>query len=151
MPITLSHEIEISAPAEHAWRVIADYGQDPSWRTGVEEMTATPVGLVRPGTTTVEVLVVAGRTYRNLGEVTLVVPGARFEWRTTEGAVAHGAREVRALDPGRCAVRLDLEVTPTGVNRILAPLLGRMLARNLTGDVERLRTLVEQLPEAVTA
>lgn len=72
-------------------------------------------------------------------------------WRTTEGAVAHGAREVRALDPGRCAVRLDLEVTPTGVNRILAPLLGRMLARNLTGDVERLRTLVEQLPEAVTA
>jgi uncharacterized membrane protein len=141
--ITLIHETDIDAPADVAWQIVADYARDATWREGVLRMAPTPTGLVRVGTTTEEEMKVAGKTYRNLGEVVTVEPGARFEWRTTAGAVAHGSRQVTPIDAGRCRVRLELHVTPTGLNRLLAPMLTKMLDKSLAGDVERLRDLVE--------
>jgi hypothetical protein len=141
--ITLIHETDIDAPAALAWRVVADYARDVEWRDGVLRMVPTPPGPAQVGTTTSEEMKVAGKTYRNDGEVVAVEPGCRFEWRTTAGAVAHGSRQVTPIDPGRCRVRLELHVTPTGFNRVLAPMLKKVLAKGLAGDVERLRDLVE--------
>ena len=141
--ITLIHETDIDAPAAVAWSVVADYARDVEWRAGVMQMVPTPMGPVQVGTTTAEAMKVAGKTYRNDGEVVAVEPGARFEWRTTAGAVAHGARQVTQLGPARCRVRLELHVTPTGLNRLFAPMLTKVLDKGLSGDVERLRLLVE--------
>jgi uncharacterized membrane protein len=141
--ITLIHETDIDAPADTAWRVVADYARDVEWREGVLRMVPTPTGPVQVGTTTHEEMKVAGKTYRNGGEVITVTPGLRFEWRTTAGAVAHGSRQVTPINPGRCRVRLELHVTPTGLNRLIAPMLTKMLDKSLAGDVERLRNLVE--------
>ena len=141
--ITLIHETDIDAPAAVAWRVVADYTRDVEWRAGVLRMVPSPTGLVQVGTTTAEEMKVAGKTYRNNGEVVAVEPGSRFEWRTTSGAVAHGSRRVMPIDPGRCRVQLELRVTPTGLNRLFAPMLKRVLAKGLAGDVERLRDTVE--------
>ncbi len=107
---------------------------DPEWRTGVLSMVATPHGAVEVGTRTVEQLRLAGKTWRNDGEVLAVDPGRSFRWRTTEGADAHG---------GRCVVRMELHVEPHGAERLMAPLLRRMLDRNLRGDLERLRALAQ--------
>lgn len=141
--ITLVHETDIAAPAALAWRVVADYARDVEWRSGVLRMVPSPPGLVRVGTTTAEEMKVAGKTYRNDGEVVSVEQGSRFEWRTTAGAVAHGARQVTSIDPGRCRVGLELHVTPSGVNRLLAPMLTKVLDKGLAGDLVRLRSLVE--------
>jgi hypothetical protein len=141
--ITLIHETDIDAPAAVAWRVVADYSRDVEWRDGVLRMLPAPAGPVQVGTTTAEEMKVAGRTYRNDGEVVAVEPGRRFEWRTTAGAVAHGSRQVLPIDAGRCRVRLELHVTPTGLNRLFAPMLKKVLDRALAGDVQRLRHLVQ--------
>ena len=141
--ITLIHETDVDAPAAMAWRVVADYARDVEWRGNVRRMVPTPPGPVQVGTTTAEEMKVAGKTYRNDGEVVAVEPGSRFEWRTTTGAVAHGSRQVTPIDPGRCRVHLELHVTPTGLNRLFAPMLKKVLAKGLAGDVERLRILVE--------
>ena len=141
--ITLIHETDIDAPARSVWRVVADYSRDVEWRDGVLSMVPNPPGLVEVGTVTAEEMKVAGRTYRNDGEVVAVEPGSRFQWRTTAGAVAHGSRQVSTIDPERCRVRLELHVTPTGINRLFAPMLKRLLADALTGDLQRLRELVE--------
>lgn len=141
--VTLIHETDIGAPAAMAWQVVADYARDVDWRVGVLRMVPTPSGPVQVGTTTAEEMKLAGKTYRNDGEVVVVEPGSRFEWRTTAGAVAHGSRQVIPIDPGRCRVRLELHVTPTGLNRVFAPVLKKVLAKGLAGDVERLRDLVE--------
>ena len=103
--IDITHQITVTAGAEAVWAVLADYGRDVEWRTGVVRMESTPADEVEVGTTTTEVLRVGGRSYTNLGEVTAVDRGRRFEWRTTAGANAHGARAVRPLDGDRCEVR----------------------------------------------
>ncbi|MET9211452.1 MULTISPECIES: SRPBCC family protein [unclassified Nocardia] len=133
-------------PAAQVWAVLADYANDPRWRTGVVAMTADPPGISTAATRTTEELRFAGRTWRTRGEVGTVVPGTRLTWRTVSGADADGARTVTALAPGRCAVRLDLRVRPHGLQRLFGSLLARMLQHNLTRDVEALRELVEATP-----
>lgn len=140
---TLCEEIDIARPADEVWALVADYARDPEWRTAVVAMVPTPAGLVRPGTTTAEALRLAGKTWHNDGEVAEVEPGTRFTWRTTEGADAHGSRAVVPLGEGTCRVRLELTVRPHGAERLMAPVLRRMLARNLAADVQALRRLAE--------
>lgn len=137
-------DIDIDRPADLVWALIADYGQDTSWRGGVTRMEPTPAGPVRVGTTTDEIMRLAGSTYRNLGEVTAVGPGRQFSWRTVEGADADGRRSVTALGRERCRLRMELNVRTKGLQRLMAPVLVFMLRHNLAADLVRLRALADQ-------
>ncbi|CAM4475819.1 SRPBCC family protein [Nocardia ninae] len=139
----LSAEMVIDRPASTVWALLADYANDSAWRTGVVAMTAEPPGIATPGTRTDEELRLAGRTWHNGGEVVTVDPGVRMTWRTTSGADAEGARMVRPLTPDRCLARLELRVTPHGLQRAFGPLLAYMLRRNLAHDLATLRGLAE--------
>ncbi|WP_107655683.1 SRPBCC family protein [Nocardia suismassiliense] len=139
----LSAETVIDRPASTVWSLLADYTNDTAWRTGVVAMTADPPGIATPGTRTAEELRLAGRTWHNDGEVRTVDPGVRMTWRTTSGADAEGARSVRPLAPDLCLVRLELRVTPHGMQRAFGPLLAYMLRRNLSRDLATLRDLIE--------
>jgi uncharacterized membrane protein len=145
MTIDLTHEIEMDEPAEAVWTILSDYGMDPRWRAGVRSMAPTPSGPVAVGTTTAEELRLAGRTYRNDGIVTAVDEGRRFEWRTTKGADANGARSVAALDADRCRVRLELSARPRGIEQLFAPVTRRVLDANLRGDLARLAAVVARV------
>ena len=140
--IHLSEGIDVECSAEVLWAVVADYDRDPEWRTGVETMAPRPSGVVVVGTTTGEVLRFAGRTWHNDGEVVSVTPGRRFEWRTTRGADANGARTVMPLSDGRARIELTMEVRTHGVERLLTPLMRRMLRRTLAADLRRLHELI---------
>ncbi|MFI7468798.1 SRPBCC family protein [Nonomuraea sp. NPDC049646] len=129
----------IDCSAARVWAVVADYGQDPRWRKGVETMAPSSEGLVRVGTTTAEIMRFAGRTYRNGGEVVAVESGRSFAWRTTSGIVAEGGRFVEPLGEERCRFTFHVRVTPrTGSERALEPVLRWLLRRSIRADVRRL-------------
>jgi uncharacterized membrane protein len=134
----VTHSIDLPVRAEEAWAVIADYPRDTEWRTGVRSMSAEPPGPVAVGTVTVEHLRFGGRTYRNVARVVGVEPGRSIDWCTTDGADARGRRAVAPLTDASCRVTLELDVRPAGVERLLTPILARMLARNLRNDLTRL-------------
>jgi len=142
--IAICSEVEIHRPAAVVWELIADYSADPAWRRGVSSMQPTPAGMVQVGTSTVEMIRLAGSTYRNLGEVIEVQPGREFSWRTTGGADANGSRSVLPTGPSSCVTRLELRVRPHGPQRVIAPVLALLLRRNLRGDGLRLRALAER-------
>lgn len=140
--IEIIDAIELEVAASDAWEVVADYRLDVAWRGGVLEMAPTPSDLVEVGTTTYEVMRVAGRTLVNRGLVTSVEPGRSFSWETTDGAAARGSRSVVPLGPDRCRVELALVVRPRGADRLLAPMFRRILRRGVAGDLTRLEALV---------
>lgn len=142
--IQLHEQVEIERPSDEVWHLVADYTRDPEWRAGVATMTPNPLGTVMTGTTTAEELRFAGRTWRNAGEVTGVEEGAGFTWRTTSGTPAYGARRITALTPTRTRIDLLLTVTPPRSQRLLRPILARLLARTLRGDAQRLRMIAER-------
>jgi hypothetical protein len=141
--IDLSTTVDITAGTEEVWAILADYGRDPEWRSGVETMNPSEPGPARPGTSTLEILRFGGRTYRNGGIVDRVDPGRQVVWRTTSGADACGSRTVEPRDGGGSRLTLLLRVRPHGFERLLAPVLRRMLHRTLVADAARLRALVE--------
>jgi uncharacterized membrane protein len=136
-------EVTIDRPAPSVWALVADYRNDPRWRRGVSRMEPSPAGPVGVGTTTDEVMRLAGRTYRNCGLVTAVQPGTHFEWRTTSGADANGSRTVTPVSENRCTVRLAIAARVPGPQRLIGPLLVKILQRNLSADTRTLKVLAE--------
>lgn len=143
--IHIARSTNLPVTADVAWALIADYQRDPEWRTGVLSMTAEPAGPVGVGTITVEELRFGGKSYRNVGEIVAVEPGRTIEWRTIDGADANGRRSVTPSADGTCTVTLELDVRPTGIERLLSPILARMLDRNVRHDLDRLRD-VDMVP-----
>jgi Polyketide cyclase / dehydrase and lipid transport len=137
--ITVHHDIPVEPAA--VWSTLADYRRDPEWRTGVVEMTPSPSGPVTAGTTTREVLRMGGRTWVNIGVVDAVVAERAVRWHTTEGADANGTRSVEPAGRGS-RVTLNVTVRPRGTERLAAPILRRMLERNMRHDLVRLGELV---------
>lgn len=140
MKIELTTSRTIAAVPEAVWAVLSDYPRDPTWRTGVTAMEAS--GPARPGTTTHEVMRIAGRTYVNDAVIDSVDPGRRLTWHTTAGADASGARTVERDPDGRARVTLEVVAHTHGLDRLATPLLRRILARNLDRDVARLGEVV---------
>ncbi len=140
--IELIEEIPMAAATDEVWAILADYRRDTEWRAGVLAMEPSP-GPLAVGTTTTEVMRLAGMRYVNEGLVTALEPGRRLVWRTTSGATADGVRSVEAVDDEVVRVVLELRVVPTGSERLMAPLLRPMLRRNLRRDLRRLRALAE--------
>src|SRR5688572_30565647 len=101
----------VDCPASAAWQVLADYRFDPQWRTGVSTMNQQPPGLVKVGTTTLEILRFAGRMYRVPGEVTAVEPGRMLQWTASK---ATGGRYVDVVDETSCRIRLELIIEMRG-------------------------------------
>ena len=139
--IGLTHRLHLRADQATVWGILADYANDVAWRTGVSRMTCEPAGSAVVGARTNETIRLAGRTWHNVGVVTSVAPLARLEWRTIEGATAHGARSVAPTASG-CRVTLELTVEPTGLSRLFTPYLRHLLDRNLREDLVRLASLV---------
>jgi len=129
----------VDRPASAAWQVLADYRYDPMWRTGVRTMNQQPPGLVTVGTTTLEILRFAGRTYRIPGEVIAVEPEQSIQWAASK---ATGGRYVDTIDDTSCRIRLELNIQIRGFERLLAPLLIRMMNRTLDTDIDRLASLL---------
>lgn len=138
--VTIIESRHLDVPCDAVWDLIARYDLDPQWRRGVVSMAPSPPGPAVIGTTTVEEMRVGGRRYTNVGEVVDVVPGRAIRWRTVEGAAARGSRAV-VPDSGGSIVTLELHVTPHGFERVLAPVLARVLRRTVRGDLERLERL----------
>jgi uncharacterized protein YndB with AHSA1/START domain len=141
--IDLTRSHVVPAPAATVWAVLADYRRDPEWRTGVLSMEPSTEGPARPGTTTHEVMRLAGQTHRVDAVVEEVAPGSRLTWRTTAGADAHGVRRVEPDGDDRCRVTLGITVRPHGAERLLVPLVRRTMGRNLERDLVALATLVD--------
>lgn len=137
-------ETEYEADADEVWAVLADYRHDADWREGVVRMTQSTSGPVVEGTTTVEEFRMLGTRSTNHAAIRDVVPGRSFRWATLVGVDAEGRREVEAVDGGRTRVRLELDVRPHGVERLLRPVLRSALTRAHERSLERLRALVER-------
>lgn len=144
-PIEVRVDTVIDRPAITVWNVVSDYRLDPLWRGGVETMGPDPYGPTVPSTTTREVLRFGGRTYRSEGVVVSLEPGRSFAWRTTSGTTASGSRTVRELDDDHCRLELRLRVVPRRSERLMVPILRRLLHRALRTDLERLAQHIDDL------
>jgi Polyketide cyclase / dehydrase and lipid transport len=144
-PIQIEESVTIARSPELVWSAVADYGTDTTWRKGLAEMTPDPPGPPAVGTKVHEELTTGGRSYVADSIVTHVGPMTyRFEGSGTLGKLAGSRTVVTGASPSEAVFTYQIEITPSGMNRLIRPIIARTARRGLRGDLQRLRDLLEQ-------
>lgn len=142
-PISYQQSTIVDRPAEEVWAHVANYAFDLKWRRGLTEMTPTPDGPPKTGTTVHEELRSMGTTMINDTTVTMTGDHSyRFAGGGSGGQV-EGGREVISLDPKRSQFTYDINLTLNGPVKFIGPVLRPILSRKLKTDLDRFKTLVE--------
>ncbi len=121
------------------WEYLCDASRDVNWRTGIvnsglrtdEPAGKGSVGFVSTGRMTV--------VYR----VTTFEPTSRMDWEYIEGPLeGGGSYRLEPIDDG---TRFTLAASgrPSGAMRLLGPLFGLVIQRQMRTDVATLRSILE--------
>ncbi|MGE5597317.1 MAG: SRPBCC family protein [Hyphomicrobiales bacterium] len=118
--------IEIEAPPETVWEVVADIERWPGWTESIKRVEVVRGPL---GPNAVYRLDVRG-TRRSDWAVTGWDPGRRFSWRTKiQGVTCDAAHEI---EPAGAGARLRLTLDYSGfMAKLFAPMIGRTSKQNL--------------------
>ena len=136
--------VEINRPAEQVWAYVADYSHDSSWRAGIRQMHPSLPGPAQVGVTTHEVLRLLGLTFRTDASIDRVEAGRLLTWHAHDRQKQlQGSRLVEPTGPATCRFTEVVEVHLLGLLRPLEPLVARLLQRQATADLRRLKHLLE--------
>ena len=136
--------VEISRPASLVWAFVADYGNDTSWRAAVTRMRPSVPGPAQVGVTTHERLRLLGMTFGTDANIDRVEVGRLLQWRAHDRQKQlQGSRLVEATGPASCRFTEVVEGRLLGLSRPLEPLVARLLQRQTSADLRRLKHLLE--------
>jgi uncharacterized protein YndB with AHSA1/START domain len=135
--------VQISRPPEEVFAFVADARNRPLWdeSVGTEELTSPePIGV---GSTVRTGLRSMGRDYVLTWEVTEHEPPSRQAIESTSGPFHTTlAYQLRPHDGGTL-VQFSVTGHPTGMLRLLQPLIARSTQKNLDRGFPRLKRLLE--------
>lgn len=134
----------INRPLDAVFAYVADYRNDPQWRSEVREMRYVPEGDMGLGTRVIETSVLVGRRVVTESVITAFEANRRVDFESISGPFR--VRGMRAVEPAGEATRVtsQLEWLPTSrVGRLIAPLMERSYQRTLNRYLVRLRTILE--------
>jgi uncharacterized protein YndB with AHSA1/START domain len=138
-----SVEVVISRPRDEVFAYVADARNRPTWDDSVdsEELTSPePIGV---GTTVRTRLRSMGRDYEINWEVVEHQPPERMTIESTSGPMSTTLAYLLDARDGGTSVRFSVTGRPTGVLRLLQPLIARNTQRNLDRGFARLRDLLQ--------
>jgi len=136
--------IVVNRPVGAVFRYLADYRNDPEWRSEVREMRYVPEGSVGVGTHVIETSVLWGRRVVTESVITAFEANRRIDFESVSGPFR--VRGMRAVEADGDATRMtsELEWLPTSrVARMIAPLMERSYQRTLDRYLTRLRAVLE--------
>ena len=134
--------LDVRCDAQKAFDHIArGFFQNHSrWDPAVIEMIRDDDGPVGLGTTGREVRAVPGNRVISAVIVTTFEPDHRFAFRTTSGPMLEAVDWTIDATPAGSRVTMALAFTPLARSmRLMAPLLRRLMPRNVRANSERLR------------
>jgi hypothetical protein len=140
--ISFALALDVGRPAGEVFAYLTDPAKLGEWQGTAEVEQLTP-GPVREGTRFREVHERMGRRIESVTEVTGYVPDRHFAIRIADGPVPVDGRW--DLDPTGSGTHIDFraEGRLSGAMRLLEPLVGRAVRRQMRRDHERLKQVLE--------
>ena len=148
MTIRIQMSVDIARPVPAVWEIVGDFAHDRRWRTGIYRSERTSPGPMAAGATLVEGARFLGRDILTHSAVTAYEPGRCYSFATTSGPVKGWG--THALEPAAGGRRFTYtpQAAFPGLLRLVEPLLGRIVAWQVKGDLKRLKRLLESAPTA---
>lgn len=142
MAVDVSCEVMIQRPRAEVAGFMFDPRHDAVWTTGVVEAHPKQVGLLATGARVERVSKFLGRRLHYLIEVVDHGPNTFVEMHTAEPFEMRVRYELEDVEAGTRA-RIRASGEGTGFFRMAAPLLGRMVRRNIQNDLLALKEVLE--------
>ena len=125
-------EIDIDRPPEDVFAALTDIGRLPEWQSSV--VSAELEGPLGVGARLRETRKMMGREGKLVSEVTEYDPPHRFSVHAIEGPIPMTGTRLEVVG----------EATPKGVMRLAAGKMQKAAESEFRGDLERLKSLLEQ-------
>lgn len=144
--LSMEESIVIDGPRKEVWEQATDPASRPLWMTNVLEYEADREGRPEPGDRARVVSKVAGRRIESVDQVTEATPGESYAFEGVEGPFDY-AFTWRFEDTDGGGTRLTIRGETPGLGGVFGklgdPLVVRMFSRDVRGNLENLKTLIE--------
>jgi len=138
------HSVTVSRPAQTVFDYLAEGTHNRDWRAGVLEIarTSEDTGL---GATYRQVLAgPGGRRIDGDYRITTFDPPRRLAFQVTAGpARPSGVFELSETDGPATRVRFALDVNPSGLMKLMTPMISRQMQREVA-QLDKLKSILEQ-------
>ncbi len=124
------------SPAE-VWAVLTDWERAPEWMDGIESM-GSDGGLAEGAQ-----LTFVARGKERTSVIAALDPESSLTLRSTQGGVVADYRYDLTADGDGTAMKLTADCSTSGVWVVFGPLLRRLVRRADSGQLEALKTVVE--------
>lgn len=133
----------INRPADTVFAYVMDVSNDVHWRTGVtgsglrsdETPDVGTIGYTVAGDKEIEWRVIS------------IIPGESVDWELLNGPLlGRGGYRLLPVEGGT-QFTLVADIEPSGVYKLMGPLFGWIGRRQNQADVEKLRDILESVPE----
>ncbi|NNF62875.1 MAG: hypothetical protein HKN07_01330 [Acidimicrobiia bacterium] len=134
----------VDRPPAEVFEVISDFEQNPSWQNGMVSCRFTTERPMRVGSQYEQQAKFLGRSIVSTFEVIELDPGRMV--KATSIAGTFPITFTRIAEPHRDGTKVTAIVSgdSSGVFRLAAPLMKRMVKRSIDGDYRRLKSLLEK-------
>jgi uncharacterized protein YndB with AHSA1/START domain len=137
------HTITVNRPAREVFDYLADGTHNREWRSGVLEIERTSAADGEGATYRQVLSGPGGRRIPGDYRVTVFDPPRRLEFLVTAGP-ARPSGIFELAEVGRATtVRFALDLRPTGVARLMAPMIAKQMQREVA-QLDTLKTLLER-------
>ena len=138
------HSVTISRPAQDVFDYLAEGSHNREWRSGVLEIARTSE-VSGEGATYRQVLAgPGGRRIDGDYRITVFDPPRRLEFQVTAGpARPVGAFELSEADGSSTSVRFALDVNPSGLMKLMTPMITRQMRREVA-QLDNLKSILER-------
>ena len=144
MAIDVVNEIVIGRGRAEVAAYAMEAANDSTWIRAIKEASVVRGGEVVQGARVARRASMLGRSIRYVHEVAELAPGRVLDMRAVEGPFAMATRyEFEDAGEGRTRVRIRNRGGPGGPLRLLDPLMGRVVRRQVGKDLGRLKVILE--------
>ena len=135
--------VDIARSPEDVFAYITNFENNPKWQNGMVSCTFTTLPPIRVGSQYKQVAQFMGREIISQFEVKRFVPNERVEFETFESTFSiQIVREVSPIEGGT-RVHAIISGQPGGLMGLLSPLMKGIMRRQIEGDYQRLKVLLE--------
>jgi uncharacterized membrane protein len=141
--VTIEHSIEIRRPVEAVFAFVSDFRNSPRWQGPIQEAHVTPDGPPAVGTKVTQVASFLGVKLEPTSEITALEPNRSLSMKGSSSPLSvEGTYRFEAVGEGTRLTN-TLQVEPGGLFKVAGPLFASQLKKQVEGDAQRLKELLE--------
>ena len=140
------HTVTVNRPQKDVFDYLAEGTHNREWRSGVLEIERTSAAEGQGATYRQVLSGPAGRRIDGDYQVTVFEPPRRLEFQVTAGpARPTGVFELSEDADQSTRVRFSLDLNPSGLMRLMTPMISRQMRREVT-QLDNLKAILERTP-----